>query len=88
MTLGDLGSVALDGDAFHAVPAFNVAVVDATGAGDVFRAGFIYGWLHGWPVARMLRFANAAAASGCTKAGAMPSVPVLAEVEAVLATSS
>ena len=45
MTRGELGSVALEGDAFHVAPAFKVKVVDGTGAGDVFRAGFIYGLL-------------------------------------------
>ena len=88
MTRGDQGSVALDGDAFHASPAFKVNVVDGTGAGDVFRAGFIYGLLRRWPVPDMLRFANAAAASSCTKLGAIPSVPLLSEVESVLTSQS
>ncbi len=84
MTRGDQGSVALDGDTFYTAPAFEVNVVDGTGAGDVFRAGFIYGLLRKWAVPDMLRFANAAAASSCTKLGAMPSVPLLAEVESML----
>jgi sulfofructose kinase len=84
MTRGEHGSVALDGDAFHIVPAFTVNVVDGTGAGDVFRAGFIYGVLKKWPVPRTLRFANAAAALSCTRLGAIPSVPRLDEVEALL----
>jgi sugar/nucleoside kinase (ribokinase family) len=83
MTLADQGAAALEGDAFHAAPAFKVKVADATGAGDVFRAGFIYGLLHGWPVPERLRFANAAAAVSCTKLGAIPSVPTLAEVRAL-----
>lgn len=85
MTRSDQGAVALDGDTFHVAPAFKVAVVDGTGAGDVFRAGFIYALLKKWSVPDMLRFANAAAALSCTKLGAMPSVPALAEVEALLA---
>lgn len=85
MTRGELGSVALDGDAFHAAPAFTVKVVDATGAGDVFRAGFIYGLLQPWPVPDVLRFANAAAALSCTRLGAIPSVPTLGEVQHFLA---
>jgi sugar/nucleoside kinase (ribokinase family) len=84
MTRGDQGSVALDGDTFCTAPAFEVNVVDGTGAGDVFRAGFIYGLLRRWAVPDMLRFANAAAASSCTKLGAMPSVPLLGEVESML----
>lgn len=80
MTLAEQGAVALEGDRFYASPAFSVEVVDNTGAGDVFRAGFAYGLLSGWVVPDMLRFANAAAAISCTRLGAMPSVPQLAEV--------
>ena len=86
MTRGDQGSVALEGEAFHVAPAFTVKVVDATGAGDVFRAGFIYGLLQGWAVPDVLRFANAAAAVSCTRLGAIPSVPTLAEVQRFLAS--
>lgn len=86
MTRGDRGAAALDGDRFHVAPAFTVKVVDGTGAGDIFRAGFIYALRQNWPVPRMLRFANAAAASSCTKLGAIPSVPALADVEALLAS--
>ena len=86
ITRSEQGSVALEGDAFHVAPAFEVNVVDGTGAGDVFRAGFIYALLKKWSVPEMLRFANAAAALSCTKLGAMPSVPTLAEVEQLLTT--
>ena len=84
MTRGVEGSVALDGDAFHMAPAFAVKVVDGTGAGDVFRAGFIYGLLQQWTVPEMLRFANAAAALSCTRPGAIPSVPELGEIRNLL----
>ncbi|RPI49783.1 MAG: carbohydrate kinase family protein [Acidobacteria bacterium] len=83
MTLGRRGAVALEGDRFHAIPAFDVTVADSTGAGDVFRAGLIYGILQKWPVPAMLRFANATAAVSCTRLGAIPSVPTLAEVRAL-----
>ena len=78
------GALALDGD--HAVrsPAFTVDAVDTTGAGDVFRAGFIHGRLSGWPLDRTLRFANAAAAVSCTRLGALAGIPSLADVEAML----
>ena len=84
ITLGDEGAVALDGDRFHAAPAFPVTVADATGAGDVFRAGFIYGLLQNWTVPEILRFANATAAVSCTRLGAIPSVPTLDEVRALM----
>ncbi|HEY0284036.1 MAG TPA: carbohydrate kinase family protein [Vicinamibacterales bacterium] len=87
MTRGDEGSVALDGDTFHVTPAFSVKVVDATGAGDAFRAGFIYGLLQHSNVPDRLRFANAAGALSCTKLGAIPSVPTLSEVQKLLAST-
>lgn len=85
VTLGTRGALALDGDRVVHSPAFHVETVDTTGAGDVFRAGLIYGILRRWPAERTLRFANAAAAMSCTKLGAMTSVPALSEVEALLA---
>jgi sugar/nucleoside kinase (ribokinase family) len=69
-------------------PAFPVKVVDGTGAGDVFRAGFIYGLLQKWTVPAMLRFANAAAAISCTRPGAIPSVPELGEIQNLLASQA
>ena len=56
------------------MPAFAVEALDTTGAGDVFRGGFIYALLQGWPIADGLRFANAAAAVSCTRLGAMNGV--------------
>jgi sugar/nucleoside kinase (ribokinase family) len=84
MTLGEEGAAALEGDVFHAIPAERVTAVDTTGAGDVFRAGMIYGLLRGWDVPALLRFANAAAAISCTREGAIASVPSLADVEKLM----
>ena len=80
-TLGERGAAALDGDAFHLVPAVRVDAVDTTGAGDVFRAGMIYGLLQRWETPKMLAFANAAAAVSCTRPGAMTAVPSLQDIE-------
>jgi len=87
VTLGTAGSMALDGDRLIHVPAFSVHAVDTTGAGDVFRAGFVYAFLAGRPTVDVLRFANAAAAVSCTRLGAMSSAPALQEVEQMLAGS-
>jgi sugar/nucleoside kinase (ribokinase family) len=32
------------------VPACSVKAIDSTGAGDLWAAGFLYGWLKGWPL--------------------------------------
>jgi sugar/nucleoside kinase (ribokinase family) len=79
VTLGRDGAIALDGDRLHVAPAFPVNAIDTTGAGDVFRGALIYGLLQDWPVDRMLRFANGAAAVSCTRLGAMNGVPTLGE---------
>jgi len=74
-TLGKEGCLALDRDGnFVDSPAFDVPVVDTTSAGEVFKAGVIYGYLHGWPLDRMLRFANAAAALKCSHESLYPPV--------------
>jgi sugar/nucleoside kinase (ribokinase family) len=86
VTLGDRGAMALDGDAVHYVPAFHVEALDTTGAGDVFRAGFIYALLHAWPAEEIVRFANAAAAVSCTRLGALGGVPGLDEVMRLMAS--
>lgn len=86
VTLGENGAMALDNDGIHYAPAFQVEAVDTTGAGDVFRAGFIYAMLRRWPTAEILRFANAAAAVSCTRLGALGGIPSLEEVEALAAS--
>ena len=60
--------------------------VDTTGAGDVFRGGFIYALVNGQPMDQALRTANAAAAVSCTRLGALNGVPTLDEVNALIAS--
>ena len=86
VTLGENGAMALDKAGIHYAPAFQVEAVDTTGAGDVFRAGFIYAMLRGWPTDEILRFANAAAAVSCTRLGALGGIPSLEEVETMAAS--
>ena len=80
VTMGEHGSSALEGHRFYHEPAFKVHAVDTTGAGDVFRGGFIYALVNGQPMDQALRTANAAAAVSCTRLGALNGVPTLAEV--------
>ena len=84
VTLGTDGAMLLDGDRLHHVPAFAVEAVDTTGAGDIFRAAFIYALLQSQSPAEILRFASAAAAISCTREGAMTSVPALEEIEQLI----
>ncbi len=84
VTVGPEGAIMLVDDELIIEKGFAITAVDTTGAGDVFRAAFIYGLLNGYPPRRMLRFANAAAAVSCTRAGAMAGVPALGEVERLI----
>jgi sugar/nucleoside kinase (ribokinase family) len=89
-TLGAKGSLALVGDTEIRTPGFDVDVVDTTGAGDVFRGGFIGGWLLGdseATVEEVLRYANAVAALSCQRLGAREGIPTAAEVERFLSRS-
>lgn len=63
VTRGAHGAVAVDQSTgeFAEVPALDVDVLDATGAGDVFGASFVAASLGGWPLAERLRFAVLAA---------------------------
>ena len=66
------------------VPAFPVTAVDTTAAGDCFNAAFAVALTRGKPPAVAARYAAAAAAISVTRAGAQPSLPSAAEVEAFL----
>ena len=66
------------------VPAFPANAVDTTAAGDCFNAAFAVALTRGKPPAEAARFGAAAAAISVTRAGAQPSLPTSAEVEAFL----
>ena len=84
--LGAHGAALAAGESLVTVPPYPVRVVDTTGAGDSFDAGFIYSYVvDGRPVAQALRFANACGAIAVTRLGGASSVPTAAEVEAFLA---
>lgn len=84
LKLGDQGCFCLDGTEEIFSPAFAVSARDATAAGDVFNAALAVRLAENQPIAGALRFANAAAAISVTRLGAQASVPVRAEVDALL----
>lgn len=57
---GGAGALGVDNRAGEraSAPAVPVGVLDPTGAGDVFDAGFIFGTLAGWSLEQRLKFAN------------------------------
>ncbi len=56
-------------------------VVDTTGAGDMFRAGMLFGLDQNWPIEKCLQFASAAGCLKCRALGATTDVPSVAEVQ-------
>lgn len=79
-TLGQDGVLAWDGKVARHTPAYRVPVVDTTGAGDIFHAGFIFALLQGWAPDRQLEFACAAAAMNCMAEGARGGITPLDSV--------
>jgi sugar/nucleoside kinase (ribokinase family) len=71
LKMGAAGSLVMnqDGESLR-LPAYEVDVVDATGAGDAFAAGFIAGVWQGWSLEDTARLANAAGALCVTGSGA------------------
>jgi len=84
ITCGDEGSVAVTQNEIARSAAFEVKVVDTTGAGDVFHGAYLYGYLNGWSLERALRFANGTAALMCTNQDGWAGIPKLSEVKSFL----
>ncbi|GAB2917161.1 ribokinase [Paraburkholderia jirisanensis] len=83
VTLGAQGVLAVldDGVPQHfAAP--RVAAVDTTAAGDTFIGGFAAQLAQGAAVGDAIRFGQRAAALSVTRAGAQPSIPTRAELDA------
>jgi fructokinase len=94
VTDGENGCAYCLGENEGKLPSFSMPVVDTTGAGDSFLAGFIHQILqHGIQslgkaetVKRIITYASAVGALTTIKAGAIASQPTAAEVEAFLAS--
>ncbi len=84
---GAEGAVARRGSQQIHCPALDVAVVNTTGAGDSFNAGFLYAHLHGHDLATCLRWGCACGALSTRRIGGIAGQPTVAEVEALLSSS-
>jgi sugar/nucleoside kinase (ribokinase family) len=81
LTRSEKGSVVLTGERIDRVPAEPVErVVDTTGAGDLYAAGFLYGLTNGRPPAEAARIGAIAAAEVVSHVGARPERPLKALV--------
>lgn len=73
LTRSAKGSVVVERASTVAVPAYPVAkVVDTTGAGDLYAAGFLYGWARGLPHETSARIGSLAASEIISHIGARP----------------
>ena len=77
--LGPAGAMVRADGVTHQAPSLTIKVVDTTGAGDSFDAGFIYGYLAGWPIAQTLRFACICGALSTRAAGGTAAQATLTE---------
>jgi sugar/nucleoside kinase (ribokinase family) len=77
ITRGDQGAIVCQGDELVLVPAVKVAnLVDTTGAGDLFAAGFLYGYTHGLTPAAAAALGARCAAQIISHLGARPEQPL------------
>ena len=79
--LGKEGCYVTDGKEEHFIEAFKVKVVDTTGAGDAFDAGFLYGLLKGKDLHECGRLGNFIASRCIANMGARTGLPRLPELK-------
>jgi ribokinase len=85
ITLGAQGALLHSADASLLIAPFNAgAVLETTGAGDAFNGGFAAALAEGAAPREAARFASALAAISVTRAGTAPSMPMRADIEALL----
>lgn len=85
VTLGANGALYRDPSRSVHVPVVSAGpVVETTGAGDAFNGGFAVALSEGRDVIDAVRFGCATAGLSVTRAGAAPSMPTRAEIDALL----
>ncbi len=82
--LGPEGGLACQGEKSAKASSLAVEVVDTTGAGDSFNAGFLYGYLNELGLADSLALACACGSLSTRAAGGTDAQPTLAEAMAAL----
>ena len=71
ITRSEQGSVIVHGDECHTQPATRVdKIVDSTGAGDAYSAGFLFGWVNDYPLADCARLGTYCATTVIQQLGA------------------
>jgi sugar/nucleoside kinase (ribokinase family) len=77
--LGPDGVIAASGQIREQASAYEVPIVDTTGAGDAFAAGFLHGHVRRWPLWRSLALANVCGAWSVARVGSSISTPTRTE---------
>ena len=86
LTRSEKGSVIVNRKETHVIDAVpGIKVVDTTGAGDQYAAGFLYGYTHGYPLATCGRLGGVMAAEVISHFGPRPAADVKKLVAPVLA---
>ncbi len=85
ITLGPRGALVAGPEGQTFVPAYEVAAVDTTAAGDAFSGALAAGLARHMPLAEAVQYATKAAAISVTRMGAQPSLPTDAEVQSFVA---
>ena len=83
LTRGAKGSVIVKGDELHVIdPTPPARVLDTTGAGDLYAAGFLYGLTHDLPLAACGRLGSACASAVIEQYGARVQRPLKPLIDA------
>ena len=77
--LGSKGGIAQQDEQTFTAPPLPVNVLDTTGAGDTFDAGFLYGYLHGWSLEKSLQLACVCGSLSTLGIGGTSAQPTLEE---------
>ena len=89
VTLGARGAVLCEPDSRPVlIPAFSIAAVDTTAAGDAFAAALAIRLAQQVPLLEAVRFACAAGALAASRPGAQPAMPTLEEVNALCTSTA
>ncbi len=84
ITLGETGSVVATADGVQHIPAFPVAALDTTAAGDTYCGCLVVALAEGQSLVEAVRFASAGGALCVQRMGAQPSIPWRVEIEMFL----
>jgi len=83
-TEGRQGSYTTTSNGTFHIPAFEVEVVDTTGAGDVFHGAFLCGLVNGWELPIIIQFASAVSALKCMSLGGRQGIPTFEQTRLFL----